>query len=207
MMLFGRAIERDIQRLTQDLGDLRERTATSFELGNLAGGNGGEPSLQTQVRQFKRESIEQVQRACESLRHIEEALKNPNPGSTSQYVISLIISLQSIQDEIEDFQKQLMPIDTEMRQNTSIPKDSLPLQINSPSKVALVWLQNKLLPLFRQILRTAWRLAANLLPPAKLVVRGDMSTGILGPAKAGLEIDFQVGPPRRPDLLSVAEQQ
>jgi len=206
-MLFGEAIERDIQRLTQDLGDLSEKTATSFELGNLAGGSGGEPSLQTQVRRFKRESIEQVQRACESLRHIGETLKNPNPGGASQYAISLIISLQSIQDEIEDFQKQLMPIETEFRQNTSIPKDALPLQINSPSKVALVWLQNKLLPLFRQILRTAWRLVANLLPPAKFVVRGDMTTGILGPAKAGLELDFQVGPPRRSDLFSVAGQQ
>ncbi len=191
-MLFQEFLHKDIRRVSEELGTIREQVLGSFELNTLTNNiEGRNQLLYRQATDFKATAVEQINRALESLNKLEEECRDSDSPNMARYGIFFLVSLQSLENDVIDFQTQMVAAQAQAPLSTSTTKSPAPVQQGNPVKLVVSWLKNNLIPRLKQVLRKAWQIASNLLTPTKWVIRGDASTGIFGLANVGLEITFE----------------
>ncbi|MDD5094652.1 MAG: hypothetical protein PHV74_09775 [Dehalococcoidia bacterium] len=198
-MLSQEYLLRDIERVNEQLGVLKEQISQSFELSNfISVTDRRDPFLNERAREFRRTSVEQVNRAQECLSQLKAKAKGRNGHDASRYCIFFLISLQSLETEVEEFQVYLGAVQPILLQTQPRVISQTSPQPSNPLKSTASWIRNTLMPRLERIMRGAWQIIANLLNPTKVSLKGDARTGIFGRTNVGLEIIFESEEPESP---------
>jgi|GEM_PF-4932008 len=185
---FQRSLDVEFQVLTEDVADLRDRLLTDGRglLADVAG------TAREQSRYIARDVEKFMSRAETIIERIEALLETLRSLRGAEATVQVRSTGLSIQAMINILEIQLEWLSEELARLQSMEvAGGAPSPPRGPTLLQRAWSWIKSVgALIKRISATLWQIIARLLTPKEWTLKGDIGTGFLGLANAGIEITF-----------------